>query len=304
MGICKNTKILLNQQDTVDIQDISSRRSKQIDLFGRFYYLDNAMSMNINRSKIDDDREDLIISSHIEDIVIQDNGDIYEIFTRNRRSIRASEEQLFLIKFGNKLEWKKLADLKFGDMISVYPYITHLSDNVNEEYIILTEEDIIKNIPSRSDADKILNDLKDANLLPLSNKNPKLNVIARLCGFNISDGHISDEHEHPDESYMTTHVHTTFSCGSKYSVSNIYNDIKYNLGIDIGEPRIDTRERKSSDNPDHRPIKCTDIDISSKTIYTLFKSLELPIGKKTIKSYHVPKWIHKCSNRTKQEFLA
>ena len=325
--VCKDSIVLLNQQDQIPIQNIEKRRDVQIDLFGESGYIDDVMSVNIERDKIKkiidenntdneekENIEDLIITSNIKNFFTKESKgvDIYNVYTRNRRSLNASGNHVFLVKSGNKSEWKQLKDIKFGDLVAIYPSIICLDNKIEKEEIILNEKDILDNIPDNTDKEKILIELKNAKLLPLTNNHPKLHIIARLCGFLLTDGFMSENHgeryyddrnrkgniSHFDISY--THVH--FTSGRDNSLLSIYQDIKL-LDLNIGKYLKGTRLKESS-KENWRSLECPDLDIYSKTVYVLFKSLGIPWeGKKTNQVFRIPPWIYKCSMRVKQEFL-
>ena len=191
--VAKDSVIILNQQDRIKIQDIIDRRDRQQG-FGKFRYTGRAISLDINY-KEKSEREGLIRTSNIEDIFIKENNgdvEVYEIISRNKRRLIAAENHVFLIKNRNKIEWKRLKEIKSGDMVAVFPSVVHLDNSVEKEEIILTEENILNNISNNPNKDKIIFELNEAKLLPLTNKDPKLPIIARLCGFLMTDRHISE----------------------------------------------------------------------------------------------------------------
>lgn len=303
--ICKNSRVLLNQQDIINIEDIELRKNKQINLFGKSNYIDSVMSVDINKN-MDDDRDDLIKSSRIDNFFVKDGKDIeiYEISTRNGRKLNASGNHVFLTKNGNVLEWKQLKDIKFGDMVAVYPHIINLDKSIKEEVIILDEQDIIDNMTDNTDCDFVLNELQNAGLMPITNNHPKLYILARLYGFLMTDGFISEhtgEYERSDYKgeCTRTYTHTHFTSGSRNSLLNILHDMEL-LGLNNKGHLVDVREKNTSDRTWG---KCADLDMSSKTIYILFKSLGVSLGKKTDQPFDIPKWIPFCSKRVKQEFL-
>lgn len=291
--VCKDSFVLLNQQDRIRIQNIESRKDKQIDIFGKSNYMDSVMSFDKECSKEHDDRDNLIKLSHIDDFFVKDgNGtNIYNIRTRNGRTLNATEDHLFLFKNRNVLEWKKLKEIKFGDMVVVYPSIIPLSGKIDKEEFILDEKNIIDNIDENTNVRKVLAELKNAGLLPLTNKNPKLHIIARLYGFLVTDGTMS-KYTRNGEREGEIGYHIRFIVGRE--PIEILNDIKL-LGVNIGSY---SSER---DNDKYGKTSCT--EINSNAFFILFKALGAPIGKKTNQSYNVPKWIYKCSMRIKQEFL-
>src|SRR3990167_5094213 len=121
--VAKDSIILLNQQDRIKIQNIFGRRDEQQDLFGKFYYTDRVISLDINY-KEKSEREGLIRTSNIEDILVKDNSvEVYEILTRNKRRLIASENHMFLTRNKDKVEWKRLKEIKLGDMVAVFPSI-------------------------------------------------------------------------------------------------------------------------------------------------------------------------------------
>lgn len=295
--VANDSKILLNQQDYINIQDIGLRKDAQIDLFGNFNYIDNAMSIDLEHSNNSDDRDSLIKSSGIENFFVRESDDVnvFEISSRNRRRLIASENHVFLVKRGNNLEWKQLKNIKFGDMVAVFPSIIHLDNSVEKEVVILDEKNIVKNIPSGADSDAVLNELKNAGLVPLTNKNSKLYILSRLIGFLMTDGSINESIR--KDGYVRTDI--TFQSGEQESLMNIIYDIRL-LGFDINvKPSINRDKKQGCIDRG----SCSQITISSRSLYVLFKSLGVPLGKKTEQAFDIPSWIHNCSKRHKQEFL-
>ncbi len=293
--VAKNSVVLLGQQDRVRIQDISRRKDGQQDLFGKYRYKDRVISLDINyREK--SEREGLIRTSNIDNIFIKESGDVEvcEILTRNKRMLVASESHMFLVRNRDKVEWKRLKEIKSGDMVAVFPSIIHLDNSVEKEEIILTEEDILNNIHNNPNVDKIIFELNNAGLLPLTNKNPKLPIIARLCGFLMTDGHIS-ECDRDFGEYTYTDHHLCFTSGRISTLLDIDNDLKM-VGF--------SKDNYISDLTYGKDSQLTASLFSDRTtIGVFFKSLEIPMGRKTMISFDVPEWLYRCSKRVRQEFL-
>jgi intein/homing endonuclease len=295
--VCKDSKILLNQQDSINIQDIGMRKDAQIDLFGNYRYIDNVMSVDLEHSNNPDDRDSLIKSSGVENFFVResDNVNIFEISSRNRRMLMASENHVFLVKVGNGLEWKQLKDIKFGDFVAMFPSIVHLDSNVEKEVTILGEKDIIKNIPDGVNREAVLNDLKSTGLVPLTNKNRKLFILSRLIGFLMTDGSINEGVT--KDGYPRTDI--TFPSGESESLVSVIRDIQL-LGFDTDAKPLINRDKKKGciDRG-----SCSQVTLSSRSLYVLLKSLGVPLGKKTEQIFDIPSWIYDCSKRDKQEFL-
>ncbi|MEM0010504.1 MAG: hypothetical protein QXT84_02285, partial [Candidatus Bathyarchaeia archaeon] len=76
-----------------------------------------------------------------------------------------------------------------GDKVIVLPSELPLREERND--VILSEEDILNAAPERSNKDKILANLKEKRLLPLTYSNPNITKIVRLVGHLFGDGSLS-----------------------------------------------------------------------------------------------------------------
>jgi len=300
--VAKDSKVLLNQQDKIKMQDIceeSDRKIGQTDTFGNFIKNYNRYVTSIDLECFDgmNSRNSIIKSSPIQETFTRDSKDIdvYEITTRNRRILKASGDHTFLIKNGKSFEWKRLKNIKFGDMVAIYPSIISCEDSIDDEIVILNEKNIIDNIPEGAMVDHILNELSSKGLLPLTNKNKKLFVMARLLGLVMTDGYMCDYYT--KDGYLSTNV--AFYSGEQGSLLDIAHDIKF-LGFEIDVNPLKLKEKVG---PSIDRGLCSQIVIGSRTLYVLLKALGAPIGEKHIQTFDIPKWIYNCSKRVKQEFL-
>jgi intein/homing endonuclease/DNA modification methylase len=297
--VAKDSIVLLNQQDRIKIQDIKNRKDRQTTILGERKYLDNVMCMDLDHSNDEKDREDLVKNSNIENFYVKESNDldIFEIYTRNKRKLISSGNHHFLVKNGNNAEWKELKNIKFGDMVAVYPSINIADDSVEKEMVILDKKKLMDNMPDQTDVDYVLSQLENNGLLPLTNKNPKLHIIARLCGFLMTDGFISEGETNHKEKGKRIDTHVNFTSGSL--LSGIISDIEL-LGLSSGIYIGDVKEKSWKDRSWGLNTR---LEYSSKSLYILFKSLGVPSGKKTEQIFDVPDWIFNCSKRIKQEFL-
>ena len=191
-----------------------------------------------------------------------------------------------------------IKDLKLGDKVMVMPNAPVKYEISDKE--ILTEHEIIQNVPKGSKVEKIILELKNKNLLPLKLNNPKLPKIVRLIGHLFGDGTLACYVK--KSGFNDVKV---IASGKKEELNEISNDIK-SLGFKCSgiitghsKSKVTSSGKERIIEGDYNVIKC-----GSLSFFTLFKALEVPVGDKANSSYRVPSLIRDAPFWVKEEFLS
>ncbi|MBI3036933.1 hypothetical protein HYY73_04250 [Candidatus Woesearchaeota archaeon] len=191
-----------------------------------------------------------------------------------------------------------LSKLRVGDKVVVMP-LDPVKYEVSDKEI-LTEKDVVVNVPEGSNAERVVSELKSKGLLPLKLDNPKLPKIVRLAGHLFGDGTLACYVK--KDGFNDVKV---IASGQKDELGKIADDIKA-LGFYCSE--IITGHSKSLVNiggkervieGDYNLIKS-----GSVSLFTLFRALGVPTGDKANQSYGVPSFIKEGPLWVKEEFLA
>jgi len=227
-----------------------------------------------------------------------DERKVLEIIVESGKRIKATEDHLFYTKNG----WKPLGNIKPGDYVATYPSIFEFSEKAREEIIL--DEACIRRIASsflkrKAWIEWVINRLKELDLLPLSNLNKKLPIIARLIGFLLGDGWLSI---HIDRKNNTLRRQIGF-IGKEKDLESIREDIIY-LGFSC-KGKITTRHARSNlTNGRIVDGNVTKLICTSSALWFLLYALGAPVGDKSNQETYVPKWIFKSPLNVKREFLA
>ena len=160
--------------------------------------------------------------------------------------------------------------------------------------IILTKIDIVRSFNQQMYMNEYIQQLEERNLLPLTKNNKKLKIIARLCGALFSDGSLYDG------SKINNYREISFALGQKEDVEELEKDFK------ILNYKIHKKQTKGEMTINGRTftIEGFRVRCASTSLFLLFKSLGVPVGKKTDKKYYIPNWIMNGPKDIKKEFLS
>ncbi|MBI2671818.1 RtcB family protein [Candidatus Woesearchaeota archaeon] len=212
---------------------------------------------------------------------------MYKIKTKNGKEITATEDHPFLTKDGLKI----IKELKIGEKVSILPYEGVEYEEPSDK-VIIKEEDIRK----IHNSDKIVNELKEKNLLPLRMNSWQLPILTKLVGYVTGDGHIRKS-----------------GLGWRFSVMGDEEDLK-KTALDINKlgfyvSKIKKREtkgiitnvlnKKTEINGISNVIECYNSLLS-----LLLIALETPRGRKTTVDFQVPKWIFRTPLWIQRLYLA
>lgn len=222
---------------------------------------------------------------------------ILEIRTKNSK-IKTTEDHLLIIKKGEKIEWVKAKNLKYGDKIA-----TDLKET-NEKYqnkILVNEKEITEkygdSIHQVSASIRTIKRLKEKNLLPLDYQNPKLRIIARLIGYILGDGWFTK---------VNGIAKIAGFSGEIKDLQSIQRDLNI---LDIKHTKIHSRKTSSLINTVSKNkiiINGTSnaFNVTDSCLIKLLDALESPSGEKTTNPFLLPEWLMNSPRFIKKEFLA
>ena len=218
---------------------------------------------------------------------------VYKITTLSGREIIATEDHKFMTTEG----WCEVRNMVINDThIGILPHQNSLENNNIEEKIILTEnyvkEFLLKNGFTNKIIEKYILELKNINLLPLSNTNYNLPILSRIFGFLLADGSINI-YERDNNKFTSC----SFDFGREEDVMDFENDIflcgfrkcKYN------------KSSRSFNNVIHTTYAVT----HNGLLPVILLVLGISYGRKT-ETYRkeIPSWIMNGSKLIKSEFLS
>lgn len=220
---------------------------------------------------------------------------VFEITSENGRKLIASSEHPIFTKNG-KMD---LSEVKIGDHVAVLHSTPSAYETGNE--VILSKQDLLKEIPKNANAERVLRILEDKKLLPLTTANPLLPRIIRLIGHVYGDGCL----------YVALdakgHVQArVISSGTPEDLEEIRKDIEK---IGFKTTKITSQIRSSqvtSAKYGSRKINGTSYSFAcpSLPLCAFLKALGVPTGDKAKQEYSIPKWIVWGGTWMKEEFLS
>ncbi len=196
-----------------------------------------------------------------------------------------------------------IQDLKEGDKVAVMPHEPVRYERSGQ--IILTEKEIIENVPRGSDTKKIIAELKEKKLLPLALDNPQLPKLLRLIGHLFGDGTLG--HYVKRKGFNDVKVIATGSPEELQEISTDLRSLKFNCsGLITGHSRSTVQIRGKEGVMKERVIEGNYnlIKSGALSLFTLFKALGVPVGDKANSSYGVPSFIKQGPLWVKEEFLS
>jgi intein/homing endonuclease len=218
---------------------------------------------------------------------------IYKITTLSGREIIATEDHKFMTTEG----WCEVRNMNENETkIGILPYQQTQIDNDNQDLTILTENDLyiffINNNFSAKIIEKYISELKKINLIPLSNANYKLPILARIFGFLLADGSINI-YERNGNKYTAC----SFDFGTETDVKMFENDIEL-CGFNKCKYNKSSRQFNG--------VTHTTYSVTHNGILpAILLALDISYGKKTENiRKDVPRWIVNGSKLIKREFLS
>ena len=217
----------------------------------------------------------------------------FEILLENGDTIKATQEHPFYTKSSDRVEAK---DLKVGDYLVGYEEDLPLID-YDTGITILSELDIKKEIPLKTNVNGVIKYLKKTNLLDIKCCDKRQIILAGLIGHLVGDGTLW---------WDDKNVHLTFRSSALEDITSIKNDL-ISLGFDEKIVKINEKITQIDGKVltfDSNGIYT--IDIRRRPIAVMFKALAVPRGDRIIfnnKEFQIPYWIMNGSAMVKRQFL-
>ena len=277
----RNTYQCLDVNETVLLSNGSKIPVKDV-IVGNEVVCFNPETMEISYTKV------------VRQYVRKTDKNMFKITTLSGREIISTEDHKFMTTEG----WMEVKDMLINKTkIGILPYQNNLEmEEELKEEIILTEQQFkeffIHNNFKPKLIEKYISELKNINLLPLSNKNYKLSIISRMFGFILTDGSINI-YERNNRIFTSCNL----NFGSEDDVKSFENDLeicgfikcKYNKSI------------RTFNGSTHKTYTVS----HNGNFPALLLALGISYGKKTdILRKKIPSWIMNGSKLIKREFLS
>ncbi len=188
--------------------------------------------------------------------------------------------------------------LKRGDKVIVLP-APGVEKQPSRE-TVLTEENILENIPPSSRSNRIISELYSKNLLPLTYDNGKIAQLARIVGHVFGDGTLS--YSKSGNGWCGKFV----ASGNPEDLETIAADLSslgfHSSPVYEGESTSTVNLHNGTQQviTGHYHIVAS----TSIVLFSLLKSLGAPVGRKADLAYDVPLWVTKAPLWVKKEFIA
>mgnify|MGYP003385804066 CR=1 FL=1 len=210
---------------------------------------------------------------------------LLEITTESGRSIKCTPDHKFMVYENNKYIMKEIEKMNVGDNLIIKHYPKYIARDKNTVFILNTDT-ISKTYKKR---------LEEAGYKSGEQiSEDKLEILARLVGLNITDGHLCFRDKH--KSYECS-----FSVGEQRDVEELKYDIE-KLGFGIANSR--TCKNNFKNGIEKREIVYNTYEVSKFGAFPcLLNLLGAFCGKKTTQKRKIPEWIMNGSNRVKREFI-
>jgi intein/homing endonuclease len=225
------------------------------------------------------------ITTPIKNWFVQNCDKLLKITTISGRTIKSTPDHKFLTKVGDKYQMVEIGKLKVGDNLIIrhsHKYIPHDEPTT----LIIKESDVSKQYRLQ------LLELSYLNK-PISQN--KLEILARLIGFNITDGHIGIR---PNGKYYDCE----FSVGEEKDTFDLLDDI---MKLGFGTPSISRRTTKHINSKNGKETIYNTWTVSKNGVFAyLLNYLGAFDGKKTELSRKVPDWIMNANKRIQREFIS
>lgn len=217
----------------------------------------------------------------------------YEILTEAGRRLLASGDHPVYTEEG----LKDARELVVGDKVVVLP-VRPISRETSDS-MILDEKKLVENIPLTSNKERIINELKARQLLPLRCDSPRLPEVVRLIGHLFGDGCLSYSR---GGSGMGGKI---IACGDPADLGVIASDIAA-LGFNYSPVYHGSSSSMiRTVSGDHLVVgSYNTVSCSSIVLFCYLKALGVPVGDKAATEIAVPSWIMGGPLWVKREFLA
>lgn len=236
------------------------------------------------------------ITSHFIKPSAEYGKSVFKITSFNGREIICTEDHPFLTQVG----WVYARDLNpSAHLLTIFPGVKPLSHIPPLDEIILDEQSFKARLAKigvkESLIEKHANDLNGKNIFPLRSTDPRVPILARICGFLLADGSLGLT---PEASPWSS-----FCFGTENDAELFFQDMER---LKFARHKLTYRESTIIDKETGREATHHAwITAYSACFASLLLALGLTYGKRVEKpSNPVPEWILAGSLLTKREFVA
>jgi ribosomal protein S12 len=221
-------------------------------------------------------------------------SNVFKLETEYGQKLIATEDHPIYTERG----YIEVGKLK-NERVLIYPFFPPKYEI--SKRVVVGEKDIEKCIVgNKVNMKKIIKDLKNKGLLPLTLDNPKLPILVKLVAHTFGNAHLHISVR--KDGYIRAQF---VSSGRIEDLKEIKEDLE-SLGYTPCEIRKQERISKVETENRTRIIKGVSytIRVFSLSFCILLKALGAPVGDKVLSSYEVPKWVKKGPKWVKRLFLA
>jgi len=216
--------------------------------------------------------------------------EIYEIHLSSGRILKASGDHPVLTEGGYKLA----EELKPGDLVAIYPF-------EGPEYKEPPSQILLSHKDFEGEDKQIIRYLESRSLLPLSFRDPRIGILARILGYFIGDGSFDIYKEKNGRKRIVTVFY-----GDREGLEALRKDLEFYFNIRASRVYSRKRKQKVKTAWGEFDTEGTEysIKVTSKAFALLLIKLGAPVGKKSDVEFDVPDWIKNAPLWIKRNFLA
>jgi len=232
------------------------------------------------------DKETLTeVSTPIKNWFKKDCDKLLKLTTITGREIKCTPEHKMLTKIGDRYDFVEVQNMKEGDYLISRHAVKYIKQ----------DKEIEVTIKSSSVAEQYKQELFEQCYLDKIIPQWKLEMLARLIGLNITDGHIGIRE---NKKYYDCH----FSVGEEKDAFDLLDDI---MKLGFGTPAIvkSNTTHKNSQNGKATIYNTFCVQKGGAFAYLMCK-LGAFAGNKTEQIRKVPNWIMNANNRIQREFIS
>ena len=283
--VSPDTNILMDDRSTVAIRNLKDTAGRQ-----------SVLSFEAKAKRLVSSK----ITRHLD--TGSDGRKTFSLKAESGREIVATEDHPFYTPRG----WVALGELSVGDLVAVNP-LDDLApaspqkdpDSRGDE-IIIAEENITGIEFAPPNIALTLRRLTERGLLPLTRKNPKLSLVARIMGHLFSDGSLTRNRELRNGKEYVHHT-VDFCVGSEEDIKEISRDLQ-KLGVSLPPYFTSTHELRFADRS--YVSRTLHAKLRDTALITLLRALGAPVGRKVKNGTKLPRWLDSSPLSVQREFLA
>jgi len=226
------------------------------------------------------------ITSPIKNWFKQDCDKLLKITTISGRVIKCTPDHKFLTNVGDKYDYVEAKDMIPNESKLITRHCVKYIPLDNPIKVVIKEADVSKQYRL---------ELLELGYLNKPIPQKKLEILARLVGLNITDGHIGIR---PNGKYYDCE----FSVGEEKDTFDLLDDI---MKLGFGTPSIRREKTKHTNSKNGRVTIYNTWRVSKNGVFAyLLNYLGAFNGKKTEQSRKVPDWIMNGNKRIQREFIS